>query len=451
MVMLLNGLLNERRGQSRVMEAVLAAVIIFIVFSTSMFLMSSSRLWVLQERGDLDRLGYNLLHRLCESQVIEETVEKYNRSSWLYEMHLKTAIQRFLPPMTYFELTISSCDLDPDGVRISLTKIGVVSNIQEYAAPVDASASSEGINSEPVTKYDTTGIGSGHPISNTTWDAQAFKVPSNGRIGRVSVRMFADITGRTATIYVKIRSSLAGSDLSTGSLSTTLSKNNPEWFDINITPVDLNSGVQYWIIVHIGDANANVRWEINASGTYQDGYVARSIDKGKTWDTTTYAGSDAGFKLFNSYSPSNTIDDDIATFWQPNTSEVNASCRWELGALKTVAGLRVYWDSDIYYSPLGYNIQTSPDASIWTDQIIEIQRPQEGAWKFYSWSPANARYIRILITAQGFSGTRVCEAEYLPYSFSGSTEVSSTTFVYTSRTGNIYSLTLVLARGGEMG
>jgi len=107
MVMLFNGLLRARKGQSRILEAVIAAVIIFIVFSVSMFLIRASDVRVLQERADLDRIGYNALHRLVESGTIETTIEKYG--SGFGEVYLKTVVQESLPSTMYFNLTIFNC------------------------------------------------------------------------------------------------------------------------------------------------------------------------------------------------------------------------------------------------------------------------------------------------------------------------------------------------------
>jgi len=104
MVMPLNNLLETRKGQSRILEAVIAAVIIFIVFSVSMFLIRASDVKVLQERADLDRLGYNTLHRLIESDTIEATVEKR-----IDDVFVKTIMQKSLPSATYFNLTIFKC------------------------------------------------------------------------------------------------------------------------------------------------------------------------------------------------------------------------------------------------------------------------------------------------------------------------------------------------------
>jgi len=102
--MLFNSLLRSRKGQSRILEAVIAAVIIFIVFSVSLYFIRASNITVLQERADLDRLGYNTLHRLVESGTIEATIEKRIDAAFV-----KTIIEKSLPSATYFNLTIFIC------------------------------------------------------------------------------------------------------------------------------------------------------------------------------------------------------------------------------------------------------------------------------------------------------------------------------------------------------
>jgi hypothetical protein len=101
MVMLLKALQEAKKGQSRILEAVIAAVILFIVFSATTFLIRSSEVGVIQERGDLDRLGYNVLHGMVESGTIEATLEK-----GLDNAYLKTVVQKSLPSSIYFNLTV---------------------------------------------------------------------------------------------------------------------------------------------------------------------------------------------------------------------------------------------------------------------------------------------------------------------------------------------------------
>jgi hypothetical protein len=108
MVMLFKALSRERKGQFRILEAVIAAVIIFMIFSVSTFLIRVSDVGALQEKADLDRLGYNVLHKLVESG----TIETYG------EVHLKTAVQKSLPYTIYFNLTIYNCLDEAYGIQL---------------------------------------------------------------------------------------------------------------------------------------------------------------------------------------------------------------------------------------------------------------------------------------------------------------------------------------------
>jgi len=101
---LITKLSESKRAQSRILEAVIAAAIIFIVFAASLFLISVSNVRVLQERADLDRLGYNTLHRLVESGTIESTIERRLQADLV-----RTITQKFLPPEIYFSLKIFIC------------------------------------------------------------------------------------------------------------------------------------------------------------------------------------------------------------------------------------------------------------------------------------------------------------------------------------------------------
>jgi len=104
-------LIKSSSGQSRILEAVIAAVIIFIVFSVSLYLIRASDVRVQQERADLDRLGYNVLHTLVESGAIDETLESPAGLAQPYigELYLKQSVQNALPPSIYFNLTIYKC------------------------------------------------------------------------------------------------------------------------------------------------------------------------------------------------------------------------------------------------------------------------------------------------------------------------------------------------------
>ena len=118
MVMLFHSLLRARRGQSRILEAAIAAVIISIVFSVSTFLIRSSDVRVLQERADLDRLGYNVLQKIVESGIIEKTLDRWPEPGF-GEALLKPAVQRSLPSTIYYDLRIFDCTEDGSWVQLT--------------------------------------------------------------------------------------------------------------------------------------------------------------------------------------------------------------------------------------------------------------------------------------------------------------------------------------------
>ncbi len=97
---------KENRGTARILEGVIAAIIIFVAFSVSVYLLQSSDARVFEEKSDMDRLSYNVLHTLVESGTIEETLELEPFSA---APNLKSALQRSLPSSIYFNLTVFNC------------------------------------------------------------------------------------------------------------------------------------------------------------------------------------------------------------------------------------------------------------------------------------------------------------------------------------------------------
>ena len=64
----------------------------------------SSDVKTIQERGDLDRLGYSVMSSIIESGTIERSLEFENPNN--QSIVLKTFIQRMLPSSTFFYLEI---------------------------------------------------------------------------------------------------------------------------------------------------------------------------------------------------------------------------------------------------------------------------------------------------------------------------------------------------------
>ncbi len=97
---------RKRRGQFRLIEVLLAAVTLFTAFTAAVALTSSSRMHVLQQHADLDRVGQNILLRLAESGVIDSTVEETPSGTTFNNLTIQNTITRSLPPLTYYSLEI---------------------------------------------------------------------------------------------------------------------------------------------------------------------------------------------------------------------------------------------------------------------------------------------------------------------------------------------------------
>ncbi|MEM2169419.1 MAG: hypothetical protein QW186_06415 [Candidatus Bathyarchaeia archaeon] len=95
---------NSSSGQARILEAVIAAILIFITFSAAFFMLFSSERVFKQEVVDLNRLAHNILHRLAELGVIDEALKDSEADTG----KLMSAIQSLLPQSIYFNITISA-------------------------------------------------------------------------------------------------------------------------------------------------------------------------------------------------------------------------------------------------------------------------------------------------------------------------------------------------------
>lgn len=100
---------GKDKGQARILEAVVAASLIFIVFTGSSFLVNRLDTTSTQERTDLDRLGYNVLSKLAESGTIEATIEKNSPNS---RIDLKNFVRSAIPSSMLFCLNVTKYEYD---------------------------------------------------------------------------------------------------------------------------------------------------------------------------------------------------------------------------------------------------------------------------------------------------------------------------------------------------
>jgi hypothetical protein len=135
---------KSNTGQARILEAVVAATIVFLVFSASSILINGSRVTATQERADLNILGYNVLSRLTEAGTIEATIEKaslpFTQNS-LEVIELKASLQNSLPSSIFFSLTITNNTKTNDGSQTAGQQL-TVGNAEavSFSASTDVSS-----------------------------------------------------------------------------------------------------------------------------------------------------------------------------------------------------------------------------------------------------------------------------------------------------------------------
>jgi hypothetical protein len=103
-----------RSGQVRILEAVIATIILLIAFTAFYFMLYSSEKFFKQEAVDLNRLSYNTLMHLVESGVVERAVSGDSGA-------LVKALQSLLPPNVFFNLTIVDATDPSRGAVVSVS------------------------------------------------------------------------------------------------------------------------------------------------------------------------------------------------------------------------------------------------------------------------------------------------------------------------------------------
>jgi hypothetical protein len=105
--------MKNNRGQMRIIETILAAIIIVSALAfVNFFSINPSA--AAYEVKDLEKIGYSILNDLDQQGILASKV--YQQSEWV---DLKTALRLTLPVDVYFNLTI--CRLQVDD---SLYKVG---------------------------------------------------------------------------------------------------------------------------------------------------------------------------------------------------------------------------------------------------------------------------------------------------------------------------------------
>lgn len=88
----------------RMVEALLAAIMILVAFTISYYYASPPNPFTVRAREDLEKVAYDLLHRLAEEKSLDEMLASGNPSLWRYE--LASALRTLLPKNIIYNLTI---------------------------------------------------------------------------------------------------------------------------------------------------------------------------------------------------------------------------------------------------------------------------------------------------------------------------------------------------------
>jgi len=120
----------RRRGQVRVVEAVLAAFIVVAVILMVMAFTRPLKSVYIRETTDLRRLAYNLLNDMATAGVYERTVGRAlvnpGDRSWVDDLRL--LISSSLPPDLVFNMTVYRLDFNLQTGRAVFSYLGSVAN-----------------------------------------------------------------------------------------------------------------------------------------------------------------------------------------------------------------------------------------------------------------------------------------------------------------------------------
>jgi len=94
-------MISNKRGQIRIIEALIACIILLAGLSASIIF---SSIYSVAKASELEEVGINVLHVLDNSGVIREVIQ--NQNNW--ESEFKELMGTLLPPETFYNLTLFS-------------------------------------------------------------------------------------------------------------------------------------------------------------------------------------------------------------------------------------------------------------------------------------------------------------------------------------------------------
>lgn len=133
----------------------------------------------------------------------------------------------------------------------------------------------------------------------TNWFAGAFKVDSEITCGGIRIYYYALLFGNY-TVNVEIRADTGGhlpTGLPLASGTATITESGWGWLEVTLSPLALNAGVFYNIVVSSDAAPGNFKWAYTAGDLDVNTWYAESLDSGATWITGFATGFDPVFEV----------------------------------------------------------------------------------------------------------------------------------------------------------
>jgi uncharacterized protein YegL len=242
--------INDEKGQTRVLEALLACLLLVAGLSATTFI---TRVNVSVDDSNLQETGENIFDVLCDRDVISRIMEGGEFS----EAQLKTLITTLLPPGSEYSVTIGSSMTNE--TFLNATNMGSSTGYNAFAGfgTVTISLPIARVEIQEIDVMlvmDRSGSMQGEKINSAKAAAKTFVDQLNMSRDRVGLASFADeasldchLTNNTVTIKSKIDSLVANGYTNIGG---GISKSNEEF-------VNYGRPDAIWVMILLSDGEAN--------------------------------------------------------------------------------------------------------------------------------------------------------------------------------------------------
>ncbi len=175
-------------------------------------------------------------------------------------------------------------------------------------------------------------------------------------------------------------------------------------FTLNSVPI-VNTDIRV-VLEWSGSALNSARSQGDETGGYRTHY---STYGGDHWVDSSGTDHDV---VVNSYL-GRSYDEDVGTYTECPKAKYPYTVHWDLGQVRTLNTIRIYWGADAVWRPHLYTLAVSLDGISWTTvATMDEGRPDSG-WVSYTFGSESCRYVRFTTGASVASdlGTRIYEIE----------------------------------------